>query len=72
MIIAAVAMYLITRIMIMDNAKAAELFLNGSNVTLNNLLEEIEREGYETVAQVIGSIHGFIEINKGLAGDQHE
>ena len=52
----------------MDNAKAAEIFLNGSNVTLNNILEEIKREGYETVAQVIGSIHGFIEINKKLEG----
>ena len=47
-------------------------FLAGNEAAFNSLLAEIEREGYETVAQIKGSIHGFIEINKGLSGDINE
>ena len=38
----------------------------------NDLLAEIETEGYESISQVLGSIHSSIESLKGLKGKYDE
>ena len=56
----------------MDNKKAAEMFLKGSNLALVGLLEEIERDEYTTIDQVKAYISVTLKANEKLAGDQHE
>ena len=61
----------------MNNEKLAENHIRSTRVALNSVLEEIEREGYETVAQVVGSIQHTLDIvakleQQSKEGDQHE
>ena len=56
----------------MDNKKAAEMFLKGSNLALVGLLEEIERDEYTTIDQVVAYVNAVLKVNNGLKGGQHE
>lgn len=45
-----------------DLKEIGRQYIRNKKEALNSLLEEIEREGYTTVNQIKGSIHGSLDI----------